>query len=1190
MPAKIIAQTAKAEKRNFPKGETPNFKGNFKGFPDNDVRQQIIVPISRDFVGNEVGKAEHELTKIRKLADLRDGFVAIKENKKFRFEASNHAVAASAYGDYEEAAVSKKEIEDARNGIKIYYDFEAIKRELLAEIPKITKEMLLRSIPHIMLLKEGRSQKVRAELSVGNPGFDFEKYKEILEKISPFLLYRFKSKQTFHMDKDGIDFAKDRESQIRPFYYNHLPNLQTDKPFWGYFTDRARPIKLDDGKEVPQAVLTPQGELRLIEIYKSAVNLQLRCAAENNEGCFLMEPNAFLYGLEESNRAVAKDIFLQAAVEAIRDFKNGKTDDEIKKLGPIFLQSKAAKRRAEKGEEIDLSQIHQSIELHIVEGMDASYPHRAGLKVAQQVMGDALGPVGNGALGKRADNGAEENLCRQMPMMLCVMAPQNNPQLLDPKWLEANLININASQKSKPKPNPLYEITTNVDGLGKDVVSYNYPDKPNGILANTTLGAPFTFNFNGKGKDYEILSPEHLYQGSKALMIEKGYNKELFGYGIEKFNEVLQYEEGKQTPDSLQRKFGKGKISNDLFISPDTITIEEEKKGLPYQIMVEIHMMRFSQNPELFDNTRKLVEHYGGIDKIIFAEHCPQGGNPSNPPRDNRWGCVVRGGKVDDGKNLQGEAVKEAMERLMSLTKDGEEVVKRFSFSSQFVKNFKDALKPEVVEALKKSAEISSSDLGKAESKEAKEKKEKLIKVLEAFYDNGITPYFRERSPDDGLEGLDPAGKKWTEIFDKNTEYNKRAKDLNNTPLDYEVQLLCAEIQKANTVEEIDELLNKYKELKDPDPQLEKEVSQDQKLKLIIKAAKSLISEKGSDGDALQDKKLQDYFGFGDSAKNPDKEKGIRIANWDRIFHYMRQEASEEYYKNVCVDGIKSDSFSVDEANKAGLTQEFIEQRQKVFSENYENGVIKVNQKTFEKFASQGIKFGENDFSAPDGDHEKCKKLCRLFIKLPELEIAKDPPKSEEKGWKYDDNQKIPGTKIQATLCQPVIGTYFKETVWKDDERRNDFRVIRDVYTSKEEILNTFIDILCRASQIAGLSKEEAFEAIELAKKQGGISNKKSAAGSDRVYDKINSDEKNPDLSRFSRQFQKLAKECGIYTGRKMPAKDVGCRLTFVPEEAVREFEKLSDEHILERSEDTKNIKLRTDQAEEKRKEAGKAR
>lgn len=209
-------------------------------------------------------------------------------------------------------------------------------------------------------------------------------------------------------------------------------------------------------------------------------------------------------------------------------------------------------------------------------------------------------------------------------------------------------------------------------------------------------------------------------------------------------------------------------------------------------------------------------------------------------------------------------------------------------------------------------------------------------------------------------------------------------------------------------------------------------------------------------------------------------------------------------------------------------------------------------------------------------------------------ELPKDPAKEKESAsgaWKkspQDENgtdfavEKKPSGSVKASLFSPLMKQNEKN-IWyvaKDPDgsrnpaiRANKFKVVDGIYGKEEEksetseLEDTFIDILINLA--AGSEDEPKRQKLEpakvlaiiaKAKERGGIKNKANKRGgylkpATEIEDI--SDIPAVEDKKFSAAFQKECEACGIYSGRK-GGKSVGLRLTFIPDDVVDKFTKLS--------------------------------
>ena len=180
-------------------------------------------------------------------------------------------------------------------------------------------------------------------------------------------------------------------------------------------------------------------------------NLQLYVSAKNNEGCFFLEPGAFLDGLSRVEKEKAQKKWLEGVFDAITEFEK-RPDGLGKNLGRVFVQSSFLPKDIDRHER-KINHLH----VYFSNRLDCAKTHAnlgGGLSVAQPVMGHATHAIGNGALSDGANKAAEENLYRQMAgLMAVVMGPQNNENLLNYNWLASHAENISSGQSLGAKLN-----------------------------------------------------------------------------------------------------------------------------------------------------------------------------------------------------------------------------------------------------------------------------------------------------------------------------------------------------------------------------------------------------------------------------------------------------------------------------------------------------------------------------------------------------------------------------------------------------------------------------------------------------------------------------------------------------------------------------------------------------------------
>lgn len=404
----------------------------FRPFPSDQTRQHLIDLIERDLLWKGNGS---QITAPFKSGMINNGFRLVV-NDSWRSQANQHPNRPTDRSTglefvalnkqipplkSEVSQVTKSEIEKSQKGVKIYCDLEAIRKIY----PGYNDALFLQAISSMMRAKKG-----------DNIGTEEQK---VLQEISPHILLRFESKQIFEYYKDQngqeeikiLDPIKDKRAQNRPFYFNYTPQLTKGAPDFQYFTYNNGP--LDRNKRS-----------QLKEKYQSMAKLQLYVSAKNNEGCFFLEPGAFLDGLSASDQVEAKKMWLEGVFDAITEFE--KRPDKLGKgLGRVFVQSSFLPSDIQRDEKNI-----KHLQVYFSDDLDCAKTHAnlgGGLPVAQPVMGHATHAIGNGGLSDRAGKAAEENLYRQMAgLMAVVMGPQNNKNLLDYNWLASRAEDISTGQ------------------------------------------------------------------------------------------------------------------------------------------------------------------------------------------------------------------------------------------------------------------------------------------------------------------------------------------------------------------------------------------------------------------------------------------------------------------------------------------------------------------------------------------------------------------------------------------------------------------------------------------------------------------------------------------------------------------------------------------------------------------------
>ncbi len=492
-------------------------EARFVGFPLPAVRGELVKVVAGFLSPN--GHIEEAASKENKR-----GFKVVVSGQDYRLAPLSEVAKT---GEKVASEIIEDEVKLWREGIKFYYDLEGVKvslsemRKSLPEIEGALKDFKINDITS--LTQNDFVEKLLLPMMQikGGKGRLTDRQINLLNVIAPYILFRFECKQSFKMTKDnGVEVLRSNNqlSQVRPFYYNHLPKLDSENTLEArYFLEN---------KE-----LKAKKRLELKNRFKAAVKLQLCAAADNSEGCFIMEPNAYLHALDIAGRVEGKEMFLEAAIEAIGDFSNN--TESANKLGKIFLQTTVNNDQAKKS----VTKM-TGIELYLTRGMDAAYPHiskGAGKPVAQMVMGAATRPVGNGAFGGGSQNAAEENLLRQMPAFGLVAGPQNNDKLLELGFLKAAARDISSAVAA-----PASKATTSISSEIKDYISNNANTQANdevkklvqGIAAQTNETNPKSA-YRGIGAKGELVE-EYSLKGSTVK--SKGIKlSSVFSHDIERF-------------------------------------------------------------------------------------------------------------------------------------------------------------------------------------------------------------------------------------------------------------------------------------------------------------------------------------------------------------------------------------------------------------------------------------------------------------------------------------------------------------------------------------------------------------------------------------------------------------------------------------------------------------------------------
>ena len=228
------------------------------------------------------------------------------------------------------ASSNKETLDDARKAVCIYYDKEAIKKQLEAQeyrdTDSITDEEIKVWIGLLMHKKVSDERKISPGLK---SDYGEESDQEIIQIIAPLVLIRFKGRQNFIMTKKGLEELRedDLRANFRPIYLNYACDLRRGTSNHDFFFD-------EEGKI--------QNEEKLREMFAAAVTMQLKVAYSNSEGCVIEEPAEFFAGLGERTIQQLKEIFYEVALDSISQFH-----EPEKKLGLIVLKSSVAKQQEE---------------------------------------------------------------------------------------------------------------------------------------------------------------------------------------------------------------------------------------------------------------------------------------------------------------------------------------------------------------------------------------------------------------------------------------------------------------------------------------------------------------------------------------------------------------------------------------------------------------------------------------------------------------------------------------------------------------------------------------------------------------------------------------------------------------------------------------------------------------------------
>ncbi len=245
---------------------------------------------------------------------------------------------------------------------------------------------------------------------------DVDKHR--LESLASHAVVRGTVLQRYDMSLPP-DLCKLDQPRERRFYYLNMPKLGKGSFDLDYYCKR------DHG----QYILREDMHNALKFKFKSILSLAIKVAADNGEGFNVVTPNAFFYDLRRDQQTEAKKLFLNAVIEVAQEidvtlitgFKGLFLNNWLKgaattlhgaaavfKIPVIFMGDKDASSAQRIAQEKDF-----------------------GWGVAESLMGEALGAVGNGAMGSGAKQAKEENDTRQCPDMIRVFGPGWNQSLLN---------------------------------------------------------------------------------------------------------------------------------------------------------------------------------------------------------------------------------------------------------------------------------------------------------------------------------------------------------------------------------------------------------------------------------------------------------------------------------------------------------------------------------------------------------------------------------------------------------------------------------------------------------------------------------------------------------------------------------------------------------------------------------------
>lgn len=295
------------------------------------------------------------------------------------------------------------ELQAYQQNVTVYYDGREITPDQVHEI---------------QLIKSGQAKRM-----------DDKKFRE-LESLASFQIARGQVRQFRDMSQQ--DYKIDCGVE-RTLYYVNTPKLNpnpntADVEYFcvtGTVTKKTRGDK--DWK--PTGVLRPDRLEQLSEKYEKIISLAVTIAGKNNEAFSMVTPNAFLAGLDKANKEKAQSIFLSAVWKVAIKYWIGKGCRGLFISAPLNLCKQyhnlfhAMKSAFRYPVILNITQDSHALPCAIKTLNNLDF------RVAEAVMGEPMGKVGNGWKGRHAAKAFEENLCRQAPMTVSVFSGYYNRKL-----------------------------------------------------------------------------------------------------------------------------------------------------------------------------------------------------------------------------------------------------------------------------------------------------------------------------------------------------------------------------------------------------------------------------------------------------------------------------------------------------------------------------------------------------------------------------------------------------------------------------------------------------------------------------------------------------------------------------------------------------------------------------------------